>query len=244
MVELIKKNEVRQAIVQLPLLTTAKLATYEDWRTAHVLLVTMASGYLWSGKQSDAPLVLPRSVCIPLVMVSERLGMRPVICHASACLANWHLIDDSQPFSPDNLELNAFTFLDSKANQWFFTVTAQIEKDFAPCIYEIVRAVLLSTHEKLHSLNTALKSIVTCLDNASKTMTRMSEHLTPKEFFHQLRPFLWGYNEGSLKERGIMFEGMEDKGYFKYGGGSAAQSSTIQLIDAFLKVQHTGGIPF
>ncbi|KAL6724349.1 hypothetical protein Aduo_019245 [Ancylostoma duodenale] len=240
MVELIRNNRVQQAVVQLPLLTTDKLATYEDWRTAHLLLVTMASGYLWSADSKEAPLVLPRSISIPLTAVSDQLGIRPVICHASACLANWHLIDSNQPFSPDNLQLNAFTFLNSRGNHWFFVVTAQIEKDFAPCIYEVVRAVCFSIRRKLNYVESALSSIVSCLTNASITMKRMSEHLSPKEFYHELRPFLWGYNEGSLKQNGIIFEGMEDRGHFKYGGGSAAQSSTIQLVDAFLKVEHTG----
>ncbi|KAK6760395.1 hypothetical protein RB195_021748 [Necator americanus] len=240
MIELIRKNCVKQAVLKLPELTTCNLVTYEDWRIAHLLLVTIASGYLWSGDPCEAPTVMPKIIGLPLVDVSERLGIRPVICHASACLANWQLIDKKLPFSPDNLQLNAFKFLDSKANHWFFTVTAQIEKDFAPCIYEIICAVNLSTRKKLVNLDSALSSIVNCLNNALKTMKRMNEHLSPKEFYHKIRPFLWGYNVGSLKQCGIIFEGMEDKGPLKYGGGSAAQSSTIQLIDAFLKVEHTG----
>ncbi|KIH69373.1 hypothetical protein ANCDUO_00291 [Ancylostoma duodenale] len=193
MVELIRNNRVQQAVVQLPLLTTDKLVTYEDWRTAHLLLVTMASGYLWSADSKEAPLVLPRSISIPLTAVSDQLGIRPVICHASACLANWHLIDSNQPFSPDNLQLNAFTFLNSRGNHWFFVVTAQ------------------------HQL-------------ISKTVNRDvdsdREGLCPM------------YIREILKIHLLI--GMEDRGHFKYGGGSAAQSSTIQLVDAFLKVEHTG----
>ncbi|VDP24378.1 unnamed protein product [Heligmosomoides polygyrus] len=208
---LLQSRRLREVVHCMPELTTEKLATYEDWRLAHLLLVTITSGYLWSGDPEEAPLILPRNLCTPLMAVSKRLGMPPVICHGSACLANWNLIDPSEPFSPDNLRLNAFIFLESRANHWFFVVTAQIEKDFAPCIYDIVRATYFSKENSLQYIENALHSIQESLTKATLTMKRLPEHLTPSEFFHQLRPFLLGYNEGSLKQNGIIFEGDERK---------------------------------
>lgn len=237
---LLQSRRLREVVHCMPELTTEKLATYEDWRLAHLLLVTITSGYLWSGDPEEAPLILPRNLCTPLMAVSKRLGMPPVICHGSACLANWNLIDPSEPFSPDNLRLNAFIFLESRANHWFFVVTAQIEKDFAPCIYDIVRATYFSKENSLQYIENALHSIQESLTKATLTMKRLPEHLTPSEFFHQLRPFLLGYNEGSLKQNGIIFEGMESQGPLRCSGASAAQSSTLQLIDAFLRVEHSG----
>ncbi|KAK6028519.1 hypothetical protein OSTOST_05429 [Ostertagia ostertagi] len=64
-------------------------------------------------------------------------------------------------------------------------------------------------------------------------MKRLPEHLTPTDFYHGLRPFLQGYK--ALSPHEIVFEGMEELGPMAYCGASAAQSSTIQLIDAFLK---------
>ncbi|KAK6038753.1 tryptophan 2,3-dioxygenase, partial [Cooperia oncophora] len=172
--------------------------------------------------------------------VSKRLGLRPIICHASACLANWKLIDTSQPFSPDNLQLNAFVFLESRANHWFFVVTAQIEKDFAPCICNVARAVYYKNEGSSHFVSEALCSVRDCLLKAAATMKRMREHLPPAEFYHGLRPFLQGYKERAINGHGIVFEGMEKEGPLRYSGASAAQSSTIQLIDAFLKIEHSG----
>ncbi|WKY15051.1 hypothetical protein Q1695_000510 [Nippostrongylus brasiliensis] len=161
-------------------------------------------------KTEQAPSILPKNVAVPLMSVSRQLGVRPVVCHASACLANWNLIDPSKPFSPDNMQLNAFKFLESRGNHWFFVVTAQIEKDFAPCIYNIIRT-MHSTNDNDLEIRKALISIKNCLEKAATTMKRLPEHLTPTEFYNELRPFLWGYNEGLLNGHGIVFEGAERK---------------------------------
>ncbi|KAK6028521.1 hypothetical protein OSTOST_05431 [Ostertagia ostertagi] len=245
MVRLIKNQSVRQAVHNMPELTTDQLITYEDWRTAHLLLATIISAYIWSETVSDESLIIPKNLCGPLMDVSNRLGLRAIICHASACLANWKLIDPSQPFSPDNLELNAFILLESRANHWFFVVTAQVHalkkrrtvraaqprsKIFAPCVYKVIRAVYLKNEDDSHYLNEALCSIHDCLLKATATMKRLPEHLTPTDFYHGLRPFLQGYK--ALSPHEIVFEGMEELGPMAYCGASAAQSSTIQLIDA------------
>ncbi|WKY15052.1 hypothetical protein Q1695_000510 [Nippostrongylus brasiliensis] len=210
MSDLIRDQNVGEAVRGLPELTTEWLATYEDWRLAHLLLTTITSGYIWSGGPQKAPSILPKNVAVPLMSVSRQLGVRPVVCHASACLANWNLIDPSKPFSPDNMQLNAFKFLESRGNHWFFVVTAQIEKDFAPCIYNIIRT-MHSTNDNDLEIRKALISIKNCLEKAATTMKRLPEHLTPTEFYNELRPFLWGYNEGLLNGHGIVFEGAERK---------------------------------
>nr|CDJ82610.1 Indoleamine 2 domain containing protein [Haemonchus contortus] len=238
--DLIKSHSVRQALCSMPELTTDLLSTYEDWRLAHLLLTTMVSAYIWSEETHDETLVIPRNLSAPLVVVSEHLGLRPIICHASACLANWKLMDPSQPFSPDNLRLNAFNPLDSEGNRWFFVVTAQIEKDFGPCVYNIIRAVHFKTEDNAHYINEALSSIRDSLSKGIETMKRMPELLTPAEFYHKLRPYLQGYDANTLNSHGIVFEGMEKNGPVKCAGASAAQSSTLQLVDAFLRVEHSG----
>ncbi|VDO30864.1 unnamed protein product [Haemonchus placei] len=238
--EVIRSHSVRQALHSMPELTTDLLSTYEDWRLAHLLLTTMVSAYIWSETTHDETLVIPRNLCSPLMVVSEHLGLRPIICHASACLANWKLIDPSQPFSPDNLRLNAFNPLDSEGNRWFFVVTAQIEKDFGPCVYNIIRAVHFKSEDSAHYINEALSSIRDSLLKGIETMKRMPELLTPAEFYHELRPYLQGYDANTLNSHGIVFEGMEKNGPVKCAGASAAQSSTLQLVDAFLRVEHSG----
>lgn len=45
--ELIEKNMLEDRLQQLPLLTTDTLKTTNELRLAHLLLVTLAAGYVW-----------------------------------------------------------------------------------------------------------------------------------------------------------------------------------------------------
>ncbi|TKR86469.1 hypothetical protein L596_011058 [Steinernema carpocapsae] len=50
-----------------------------------------------------------------------------------------------------------------------------------------------------------------------------------------------GYTEGPFKDQGgLILEGLEHLGPQPISGASAAQSSTIQTFDAFLKIVHIG----
>ncbi|VDO26168.1 unnamed protein product [Onchocerca flexuosa] len=45
--ELIEKNLLEDRLQQLPLITTESLNTNNELRLAHLLLVTLAAGYVW-----------------------------------------------------------------------------------------------------------------------------------------------------------------------------------------------------
>ena len=62
--------------------------------------------------------------------------------------------------------------------------------------------------------------------------------ISPDIFYNTFRPFLSGFGgEGSPHPEGIIFEGISDKP-IQMIGGSAAQSSTLQCLDAAFSVKH------
>ncbi|KAF6038818.1 IDO2 [Bugula neritina] len=61
---------------------------------------------------------------------------------------------------------------------------------------------------------------------------RMHEGLDADKFYHELRPYLGGWDK-----IGMIYEGVSDRP-IKMTGGSAAQCTGIQAIDIFLQVQH------
>lgn len=141
----------------------------------------------------------------------------------------------------------------------------QIEKDFAPAIYEIVKSchefeetrdvsegqLQATCREIVNSSRKAIGTIsVSRVAHPAHCWKRMREHLEPAEFYHQLRKYLYGYDDGPLKGKGIIFEGLfaqnidvtglEHLGPQRISGSSAAQSPTLACLDTFLGITHTG----
>ncbi|CAJ0948441.1 unnamed protein product, partial [Mesorhabditis belari] len=241
--EWIKNGTIRENLHELPEISTDSLKSHEEFRFAHLLLCTMETAFVWGFGEERATSILPRQLAVPLYEVSKRLDVPPVVAHLTGCLANWRKIDGNGPWEPENLELIAFNFSELRGEHWFFVLTAQIEKDFAAAIHKIAEICLKV--EKLEVINeeelvSTLRQMRISIREATNTLKRMPEHLKPSDFFYKVRPFLWGYNEGSIKETGIIFEGLEHLGALKCNGGSAAQSSAMHIFDEFLGIEHQG----
>lgn len=56
--DLINRGQIRNAVLQMPILSTDQLATEAEWRRAYSLLAFLTHAYIWGGDK-------PSEVCIP-----------------------------------------------------------------------------------------------------------------------------------------------------------------------------------
>lgn len=95
---------------------------------AHHVLTFLVHFYMHSIQPSASPdpLVVPASLAVPLVAVSDKLGIAPILTFADTVLWNWSLKDSSKPLSPENIEpITLFTQSDDERS--FYNCCASIE---------------------------------------------------------------------------------------------------------------------
>ncbi len=51
---LVEEHTVRQVIDQMPLIDPSSIDNYEELRLAHLLLATLAAGYIWHAGEEEA----------------------------------------------------------------------------------------------------------------------------------------------------------------------------------------------
>uniref|UniRef100_F1L5U8 Indoleamine 2,3-dioxygenase 1 n=1 Tax=Ascaris suum TaxID=6253 RepID=F1L5U8_ASCSU len=236
---LIESGSIDERIASLPMIATDQLKSDRELRLAHLLLVTLAAAHVWSKGTDKVRLSIPAQISMPLVSVSDRLGLKPIVCHASACLANWRYrpgVDPNSRFRAEDISLIAFRFISHPGNEWFFTITAQMETELARGLVAIADACF-----NCHLSVNTLTDIRYSLNTAAATFQRMKERLPPDVFYYGFRHFLSGYTQGDfVQQGGIILEGEEERGPQFLNGGSAAQSSALHVYDAFLGVEHSG----
>lgn len=74
----------------------------------------------------QARLIVPANISLPLFDVCNRLGLKPIVCHASVCLANWKPVQEMTVFNAAMIDIITFRFVQHPGNRWFFTLTAQV----------------------------------------------------------------------------------------------------------------------
>ena len=121
---LLLAHQARNRLAHMPLLDVDHLAGAAERERAMLLLSTFAGAYVWG--EAEPAKRLPPALAVPLWQISERLGRKPIISHASNVLHNWRRLDPDGPRTLENLAMLQ-GFLWSSDEAWFVLVTVAIE---------------------------------------------------------------------------------------------------------------------
>lgn len=226
---LLLAGRAREWLSRMPVLDIAGLADGLEAERAMLLLSTFAGAHVWGGAEPD--LRLPRPIAAPLWAMAERLGRKPIISHASNVLHNWRRIDPAGGVTLDNLAMLQ-GFLTSSDEAWFVLVTVAIEAVGAPAVRELARIQSAIAGDEPAEVGAGLDAVAATVDAMTATLQRMYEQCDPHVFFHRVRPYLAGW-----PAPGLVYAGVREQPVM-LSGGSAAQSSLVQALDAALGVRH------
>jgi len=227
---LIRSRRLRQVLSKIELVRTLDLMATPERERALLLLSVFANGWVWGG---DAPeFRIPPQISVPLWDVASTLKRPPIVHYASMALNNWRRLDRSSPLSMDNATMQV-QFLGGVDEDWFFVCSLGVELAGAPLLPIVHATALRSQGGEEADLCRALEQIAEGLESVLAALARMREWCDPEAYYLRVRPFLAGW-----PLPGAIYEGVSDepKPYF---GGSAGQSSLIQVIDALLGIVHS-----
>ena len=238
-IELVKNIEelrrspdvLRSEIQRLPVLDTETLDT-RLLHLSHTLLSVLSHSYVHL--EPDQPCsVLPASLSVPWTQVSARLGVPPVVIHATMSLSNWCRRDrDNSDMSLDNMK-TIFSFDSTRDLEVFFMIPLLIEIKAVPAIQSIITVQCSVIKREDVDMLHHLTMINTSLENMTSQLKEMHANCSPSIFYHQHRPLLSGWRDNPSLPRGLMYQGVSETP-LQYSGGSAAQSCALQIIDAGL----------
>ena len=231
MSSLLMAYRLRAVLDKLQPLDVSVLREPSQLRRAMLLLSVFANAYVWGGESPSQ--IIPSSISIPLCQVAQKVGRPPILSHASIVLDNWRKLDKNQPIELGNITTLQL-LLGGLDEQWFYLATVAMEATGAASLkilIEIQTAVMTENSEAVAVYLTILAEIVIRMQNA---LMRISDRCDPYIFYHRVRPFLTGWSEP-----GVIYQGISNTP-IKLAGGSAAQSSLVQSLDAGLGIKHPG----
>jgi indoleamine 2,3-dioxygenase len=262
----IATKSLRAEINTLPVLPATHLASKPEIHRAFVVLGFLIHAYVWvDGSEHPEPNV-PAQLGEPYLEVCERLGMQPTLSYAGLCLWNWRF-KDSIPQMSGEAEVNGVSeaeeamriemtmkrlsklenldclvsFTGTRDEAVFYVVPIMVEAEGGRLM-----SLLLGAMKK--AIDGDAEFVICALEETRETLPKMGalikllhEHCDPNVFFDKVRPFFPGGKglEDKGMPNGVVFHRSDrSKKAAKYVGGSAAQSSDFQFMDAALGIMH------
>lgn len=250
--ESIASKSIRIEVDALPVLSASKLTTKPQLHRAFVVLGFLVHAYIWcEGSDLPEPNVPPQ-LAEPYLKVCERLGMQPTLSYAGLCLWNWTLKSKGHKESNGDTtrmedlgrleDLDCLvSFTGTRDEAVFYVVPIMVEAKGGRLVNLLFEAMKAAVQGDVETVVSALEETRDTLPRMSALVKLLHEQCDAKVFFDIVRPFFPGAK--GLEEKGmpdgvVFHQSDGSKVCARCVGGSAAQSSDFQFLDAALGVRH------
>lgn len=242
-----KCNDYREVLARLPkydvILHNIDTLTDPELKFMYSILCMMTQRYVWCTGVADAKLYakIPDIIGIPLWQVSQKLGIAISLTYAAVDLWNWS--NEGTELTLDNMTVN-FSMTGDPSEFWFYKIMNVIEGHGGYMLLEFLRVHQYFNDEA--RVVDFLNRLKENLKYSTKIIGRMTDHCDPNFFFNKLRIYLSGSKNTNLPD-GLQIDLTPVGGQvitLKNSGGSAAQSTLIQVYDALLGIKHDHGNDF
>ncbi|MEL6589090.1 MAG: hypothetical protein AAFQ68_03380 [Bacteroidota bacterium] len=184
-------------------------------------------GHAWIVESGSV--IIPSQLAQPWSAMAERLGRPPVIAHPSYVLHNWRRSVPRSGLQYENLEVLQ-PILGGKDEAAFILVTVMMEYHGASAIRGLIGALEGSIRGDINEVEHGLREILEALGRMTSSFDLMREDCRPSFFYDRIRPYLASF-------QGMVMQGVGKESPQDYHGGSAAQSSIMQSLDAGLSLE-------
>lgn len=236
----------------MPVLSTAELRTPVLLRRAHLVLAFLQHFYIQSLPPHVAPIIIPRSIALPMLRVSQTLDIPPLLTFSDTVLYNWHIDptrksandkDNEGLPTPENVRTHTM-FTNSIDEEEFYLCSGRIELRGVEAL-ELMRMTMdemfVGDAIAIRRISAYLKGMVTVIDDLRTLLLDVKKLCRPDVYYNEVRPWFRGQDSDN-KARKWVFEGVEDDPALRppteISGPSAGQSSMVHALDIFLGVDH------
>ena len=210
-------------------------------RRAHLVLAYTLHFYVHT-LPLTSPICIPKPISLPLVRISQKLAIPPVLTFSDTVLYNWVISTNEDLPTPLNVRSQTL-FTGMRDEEEFYLCSARIELRGVEAL-QLLRAIMDETSANdsiaVRHVTQYLSTLSSVIDELRGLMNHVRNGCDPDTYYNQVRPWFCGEDSDENMRRWV-YEGLAEEGLIvpkELSGPSAGQSSLIHALDSFLGVNH------
>ena len=209
---------------------------------AHLVLAFLVQFYVHSMPPSEKTnqVVVPKTLAVPLVEVSEILGIAPILTYCDTVLWNLAPKIPGLPMSMDNMVASQL-FSGTDDEEQFYVTSAGVEVRGAELLQIIESYYMLPDLQDMNAI-VAISGMLTrtaaIIGEISDIMQSVRAGCDPVVFNHQIRHWYEGSDASGPTAPRWVYEGIDAHRPLDLSGPSAGQSPVMHAIDLWLDIDH------